>query len=197
VDFGTELRVTKTASEGPAWHIVISVKRGMFCRRKEIDENYPRSIFNLKTPHITRLAKATGLGQVFTGTFNLTSIFVRSLCRILGCGADSEMYSRVKLQLFIIYTVQCQLQFCARFSPCDLTYLFITIKLIKKIRKQVPMAAQARPPASISPPARAPLAGGDRAAFCARSIPRPSPLELKPHFCPVMPTPWNPTDLLH
>ena len=67
----------------------------------------------------------------------------------------------------------------------------------KKVRKQVPMAAQARPPASISPPARAPLAGGDRAPFCARSIPRPSPLKLKPHFCPAMPTPWNPTDLLH
>ena len=66
-----------------------------------------------------------------------------------------------------------------------------------KVRKQVPMAAQARPPASISPPARAPPAGGDRAPFCARSIPRPSPLKLKPHFCPAMPTPWNPTDLLH
>ena len=83
VDFGTELRVTKTASEGPAWHIVISVKRGMFCRRKEIDENYPRSIFNLKTPHITRLAKATGLGQVFTGTFNLTSIFLEDFAGFL------------------------------------------------------------------------------------------------------------------
>ena len=62
----------------------------------------------------------------------------------------------------------------------------------KKVRKQVPMAAQARPPASISPLARAPLAGGDRAPFCARSIPRPSPLKLKPHSCSAMPTPWNP-----
>ena len=29
-----------------------------------------------------------------------------------------------------IYSLQCQLQFCARFSPGDLTYLFITSKLI-------------------------------------------------------------------
>jgi hypothetical protein len=54
---------------------------------------------------------------------------------------------------------------------------------IKKVRKQVPMAAQARPPASSSPLARAPLAGGD--------------LKLKLHFGSAMPTPWNPTDLLH
>ena len=67
----------------------------------------------------------------------------------------------------------------------------------EKVRKQVPMAAQARPPASISPLARAPLAGGDRAPFCARSISRPSPLKLKLHVCSAMPTPWNPTDLLH
>ena len=67
----------------------------------------------------------------------------------------------------------------------------------KKVRKQLAMAAQARPPASISPPARAPLAGGDRAPFCARSISRLSPLELKLHVCSVIPTPWNPTHLLH
>ena len=67
----------------------------------------------------------------------------------------------------------------------------------QEVRKQVPMAAQARPPASISPLARAPLAGGNRAPFSARSITRPSPLKIILHFCSATPTPRNPTDLLH
>ena len=52
----------------------------------------------------------------------------------------------------------------------DAKEAFAAVESAKKVRKQVPMAAQARPPASISPLARAPLAGGDRAPFCARSI---------------------------
>ena len=40
MDFGTELRATKNASEGPVCRTVISVMRGVFCRReKKIDEN--------------------------------------------------------------------------------------------------------------------------------------------------------------
>ena len=58
-------------------------------------------------------------------------------------------------------------------------------------------AHEARPPASISPLARAPLAGGDRAPFYARSISRPSSPEPKIHACSAIPTPRNPTDLLH
>ena len=73
----------------------------------------------------------------------------------------------------------------------------VVSRRIVKVRKRFAMAAQARPPASISPLARAPLAGGDRAPFYARSISRPSSPEPKMHACSAIPTPRNPTDLLH
>ena len=52
MDFGTELRATKNASEGPVCRTVISVMRGVFCRReKKMDDNSPRSTFLPQNTH--------------------------------------------------------------------------------------------------------------------------------------------------